>query len=84
MVRRLSIQPQNSEAMTNSKEMAGRLAEHFLEHSKAELKEAATEALQRTPTAQELALTSAGFLMGAGASALHLLEKMEFMDMAKN
>jgi hypothetical protein len=70
--------------MTNSKAMATRLAEYFLEHSRAEIKQAATEALQRTPTAQELALTSAGFIMGAGASALHLLGKMEFMGVARN
>ncbi|MBV5304433.1 MAG: hypothetical protein JZU70_09590 [Chlorobium sp.] len=70
--------------MTDNKAMAGRLADHFESHSRDAIREAAKEALHREPTATELALTSAGFVMGAGAAAIHLLEKMEALDVAKN
>jgi hypothetical protein len=70
--------------MTDNKAMAGRLADYFLNHSRDAIRDAAKEALHREPTAAELALTSAGFVMGAGAAAQHLLEKIELMNVAKN
>ena len=70
--------------MTDNKAMAGRLADYFETHSREAIKEAAAEALHREPTVTELALTSAGFVMGAGAAALHLLEKMEVLKVTKN
>lgn len=70
--------------MTDNKAMAGRLAVYFVSHSRDAIHDAAKEALHREPTATELALTSAGFVMGAGAAALHLLEKMGALDVAKN
>ena len=70
--------------MTDNKAMAGRLADYFVNHSRDAIRKAAAEALHREPTVTELALTSAGFVMGAGAAALHLLEKMEGLNVAKN
>lgn len=70
--------------MIDNKALAGRLADHFVTHSREAIREAAADALHREPTVTELALTSAGFVMGAGAAALHMLEKMEVLNVAKN
>lgn len=70
--------------MRSNRKTAEVIAKIKLQENRKAIKEALAEMMNREPSALEMHLVEAGYLMGAASLAADMMEVKSFLDIAKN